>query len=84
MNPQGSAHQDYDNHSPGWGGPVLACHETIGHHEFSCAPLVSDGGVPDEEDPPTMGEALARSEESGGVDSATSEHNCFVLKSMEH
>jgi hypothetical protein len=29
------------------------------HHELSCAPLGGDGCVPDEENPPPMGEALA-------------------------
>jgi len=41
MNQHGIVHQDHNDHSSEWDGPVLAHHETTVHHEFSCTPLGS-------------------------------------------
>ena len=54
----GYAHQDPNDHISEVDAPVVACQVTMEHHELGCAPLGGDGGVPDEENPPMMGEAL--------------------------
>ena len=62
MNLQGSVHQDHHDHSSEWAAPVVAHHETMERHGLSCAPFGGDGCVPDEGNPPLMGEALVRPE----------------------